>query len=94
VGDLGSSDPNVAALAALSIASSEDPALRAQAVDPLCRLLGHRDPLVRSAAARALEAVTGVEQGYRAFRDPQDEAARIDSWRAVAERSLRGSLDP
>ncbi len=88
VRELMSPDPNLAALAALEVAASDDPALSAASLPTLCELLHHRDPLVRSAAARALRTITGAATNYRPFRDPLDQEESILQWQDLVERVL------
>lgn len=85
-------DPNLVALAALAVARSGDRALQAASLDRLWALLHHRDPLVRSAASRALAEITGTPAGeYEAYRDPAEQEASIGRWRDLSERTLEAA---
>ena len=91
IGDLASQDPNIAALAALEVAASEDGALQAGALETLCGLLSHRDALVRSAATLALRRITGAATDYQPYREPADQAPEIRQWHDLVARFQEGS---
>jgi hypothetical protein len=55
-------------------------------VEKLCALLTHRDALVRSAAARALRAITGAAGTYQPYRDPVEQEESIRTWHELVER--------
>ncbi len=88
---LGSDDPSIVALAALAVSRSADNAQKRAALQPLCKLLKHRDPLVRSAAARALRKITGRDLGYEPFVDPYEQEDLIGKWQDLADRLLEES---
>lgn len=86
---LSCEDPTLIALGAVAICECNDSQLRAAAIEPLCRLLQHHDPLVRSAACRALRSITGTDCSYAPYADPEEHRQEIQRWRALAERALR-----
>jgi len=86
--ELSSSDPNLVALAALAVSESEDERIKKSALPLLCKLLDHRDPLVRAAASEALERITGVTSDYEAFRDPAAQEASIHALNDIVARTL------
>jgi len=89
---LAADDPVVIALAAYAISEKTEKAARDPSVlKTLCKLLRHRDPLVRSAAARALRRITGFDAGYMPFSDPYAQAESINQWESWSERMIGGS---
>lgn len=86
--ELSSPDPNIVALAALAVSESSDKRVKEAALPLLCKLLDHRDPLVRAAAGEALERITGVPSDYEPYRDPAAQEASIEKLNALVSRSL------